>query len=103
MSSQGHIIQSVEVRPGLRDSGPVAWEAPWRESKAVEPSDNILTKEDAQHTRPQRTVNVEVASSHANPVAETVDNVRRQQGRTETSPIRSALTGGVSAVAWCEG
>ena len=65
VSSQGHIIQSVEVRPGLRDSGPVAWEAPWRESKAVEPSDNILTKEDAQHTRPQRTVNVEVASSHA--------------------------------------
>jgi len=33
-------------------------------------------------------VNVEVASSHATPVAETVDNARRQQGPIETSPIR---------------
>jgi hypothetical protein len=33
-------------------------------------------------------VNVEVASSHANPVAETVDNARRQQGPTERSPVR---------------
>jgi len=86
--SQGHIIQSVKVRPGLIDSGPVAWEAPWRESKAVEPSDNILSKEDAQRTRLQRTVNVDVASLHANPVAETVDNARRQQGSFETSPKR---------------
>jgi hypothetical protein len=33
-------------------------------------------------------VNVEVASSHANPVAETVYNARRQQGLTEKGPTR---------------
>ena len=39
VSSQGHIVQSVEVRPRPKDSGLVAWEAPWRESKTAEPSD----------------------------------------------------------------
>jgi hypothetical protein len=33
-------------------------------------------------------VNVEVASLHEFPVAETVDNVRKQQELTETSPMR---------------
>ena len=33
-------------------------------------------------------MNVEVASLHASPVAETVDNVRRQQEPTEMSPTR---------------
>ena len=33
-------------------------------------------------------MNVEVASLHAGPVAETVDNARRQQGPIEMSPIR---------------
>jgi hypothetical protein len=33
-------------------------------------------------------VNADVASLHAIPVAETVDNVRRQQGPTETGLIR---------------
>ncbi len=94
VSSQGHIIQSVEVRPGPKGSGPVAWEAPWRESKTVEPSDNILGKEDAQRTRLQRAVNADVASSHANPVAETVDNVRRQQGPFEMSPMRRSSPAG---------
>ena len=44
--------------------------------------------EHVQHTRLQRAVNVEVASSHANPVAETVDHVRRQQGLDAMSPMR---------------
>ena len=35
VSSQGHIVQSVRDRPGPKDSGPVAWEAPWRESKTA--------------------------------------------------------------------
>ncbi len=39
-------------------------------------------------------MNVEVASSHANPVAETVYNARRQQGPTETSPIRRSSPAG---------
>ena len=47
-------------------------------------------------------MNVDVASSHANPVAETVDNVRKHQELAETSPIQSVLTGGVSAIAWCK-
>ena len=42
VSSEGHILQSVEVRPRLKDSGLVAWEAPWRESKTAEPSNNVL-------------------------------------------------------------
>jgi hypothetical protein len=45
-------------------------------------------KECAQRIRLQRAVNVEVASLHEFPVAETVDNVRKQQELTETSPMR---------------
>jgi hypothetical protein len=88
VSSQGHIVQSVRDRPRPKDSGFVAREAPWRESKTAEPSDNILRKECAQHTRLQRAVNVEVASLHEIPVAETVDNARKQQELTEMSPTR---------------
>jgi hypothetical protein len=88
VSRQGHINQSVKVRPRPTDSGLVAWGAPWRESKTVKPSDDMLRKEYAQHTRLQRAVNADVASLHANPEAETVDNVRKQQEPTETSPIR---------------
>ena len=40
------------------------------------------------------TVNTDVASLHASPVAETVDNVRRQQGWIETSPGRSTSPAG---------
>jgi len=94
VSSQGHILQSVEVRPRLKDSGLVAWEAPWRESKTAEPSDNVLEIEYRQSTRLQRAVNAEVASLHATPVAETVDNARRQQGPLETSPIRQPSPAG---------
>ncbi len=45
VSSQGHIVPSVEDRPRLKDSGLVAGEAPWRASKTAEPSDNMLGKE----------------------------------------------------------
>src|ERR1035441_352936 len=44
VSRKGHIIQSVEVRPRPRDSGLVAGEAPWRESKTAKPSDNMLRR-----------------------------------------------------------
>jgi hypothetical protein len=94
VSSQGHINQSVKVRPRLKDSGLVAWEALWRESKTVEPSDNILEREYKQRTRLQRAVNAEVASLHATPVAETVDNARRQQGLGEMSPMRQPSPAG---------
>jgi hypothetical protein len=94
VSSQGHIVQSVRDRPRLKDSGLVAGEAPWRESKTAEPSDNILGKECAQRTRLQRAVNADVASLHESPVAETVDNARKQQGLTETSPTRQLSPAG---------
>jgi hypothetical protein len=84
----------VKVRPRLKDSNLVAWEAPWRETKTVEPSDTIFNKENMQHSRPQRTVNVDVASLHANPVAETVDNARRQQGLTEMGLMRQLSPAG---------
>jgi IS4 transposase len=50
VSREGHVFKSVKVRPRLKDSDLVAWEAPWRETK-TEPSDNMLWKEDAQSTR----------------------------------------------------
>ena len=94
VSSQGHIVQSVKDRPRPKDSGLVAGEAPWRESKTAEPSDNMLRKEYAQRTRSQRAVNADVASLHESPVAETVDNARKQQGLAETSPMRQLSPAG---------
>jgi hypothetical protein len=94
VSSQGHIVQSVKDRPRSRDSGLVAGEASWRESKTTEPSGNMLRKECAQRTRLQRTVNADVASLHESPVAETVDNARKQQGLAETSPKRQLSPAG---------
>lgn len=64
MSSKGHINQSVKVRPRIKDSRLVAGEVPWRETKMVKPSDNILKMKNEQTSRPQRTVNADVASLH---------------------------------------
>jgi hypothetical protein len=86
----------VKVRPRPKDSSLVAWEAPWRESKTVMPSDNILRKEYAQRTRLQRTVNADVASLHANPVAETLDNARKQQELTKRVRCGSSHRRGIS-------
>jgi hypothetical protein len=94
VSSQGHIVQSVKDRPRSKDSDLVAGEAPWRESKTAEPSDKHTRKECAQRTGLQRTVNADVASLHESPVAETVDNARKQQGLAETSPIRQLSPAG---------
>ena len=44
VSSEGHAVMSVKVRPEPKDSGSEAREAPWRESKTAEPSDNILER-----------------------------------------------------------
>ncbi len=94
VSSQGHITQSVQVRPRLKGSDIVAWEARWRETKMVKPSDNILIMKGEQNSRPQRTVNADVASLHASPVTETVYNARRQQALTEMSPTRQLSPAG---------
>jgi hypothetical protein len=42
VSREGHVFKSVKVRPRSKDSDLVAWEAPLRETKTVEPSDNML-------------------------------------------------------------
>jgi hypothetical protein len=44
VSSEGHAVMSVKVRPEPKDSGSEAREAPWRESKTAEPSDNMLER-----------------------------------------------------------
>jgi len=88
VSSEGHITQSVKVRPGSGDSSSVAWEAPPEETKAVKPSDIVSNMGNKQHSRLQRAVNAEVASLHLIPVAETVDNVRKQQELSEKSLMR---------------
>ena len=94
VSSQGHMIQSVRDRPRLTDSGLVAGEAPWRESKTAKPSDEHTRKECAQRTRLQRAVNADVASLHESPVAETIYNARKQQELAETSPMRQLSPAG---------
>ncbi len=94
VSSQGHIIQSVRDRPRSIDSDLVAGEAPRRESKTAKPSDKHTRKECEQRTRLQRTVNADVASLHEFPVAETVDNARKQQELSETSLKRQLSPAG---------
>ena len=102
VSREGHVFKSVKVRPRPRDSGLVAWEAPLRESKTVEPSDNMLSKGVcAKHPVVSR-MNAEVASLHAFPVAEMVDNKRKQQVPCRNESDATALTGGVSAATGCE-
>jgi transposase len=44
VSSEGHAVMSVKVRPEPKDSGFEAREAPWRESKTAEPSDDMLER-----------------------------------------------------------
>ena len=102
VSREGHVFKSVKVRPRPRDSGLVAWEAPLRESKTVEPSDNMLSKGVcAKHPVVSR-MNADVASSHVFPVAEMVDNKRKQQVPYRNESDATALTGGVSAATGCE-
>ena len=84
----------MKDRPRPTDSGLVAWEASWRESKTAEPSDNMLGKEYARRTRLQCKVNADVASLHEIPVAETVDNARKQKGLIETGPRRQLSPAG---------
>jgi hypothetical protein len=93
VSGKGCLIQSVKVRPRPRDSSLVAWEAPWRESKTVKPSDNVLTWSTATYqvvTYSERGCSLVTRF----PVAETVDNARRQQGPHETSPMRRSSPAG---------
>ena len=87
VSDEGPVIQSVKVRPRQKDSRLVAGEVPWRESKAVKPSDKAHIGCAATHqvvtcSERRRSLVTRI------PVAETVYNARRQQGPIEMSPIR---------------
>jgi hypothetical protein len=87
VSRKGHIYQLVRDQPGRKDSSLVAGEASWRESKTTEPSDNLLERSVATHqvaTCSERRRSLVTRF----PVAETVDNARKQQERAETSPKR---------------
>jgi len=57
------------------------------ESDLSKPSDKLSCWGSGKVSGCNGNVNVDVASSHANPVAETVDNARRQQEPNEMSPI----------------
>ena len=101
-SRQGRAIQSVKVRPRLTDSGLVAREAAWRESKTLKPSDNILGKEGAQLPRLQRAVNADVASKHVFRWPRRSIACEGSMGSRNESDA-ATHTGGVSAAAWREG
>ena len=88
VSRQGLIVQPVKDRPRPKDSGLVAWEASWRESKTAKPSGNMLGKEYARRSRLHCNVNADEASLHEIPVAVTVGNARKQKELAETSPKR---------------
>ena len=63
-------------------------------------------KEYARSIRLQRTVNADVASLHDEPVAETVDNARRQQGPTKGvrngGPHRRGISGDMMRTTACQ-
>ena len=75
----------MKVQSRIIDSSLVVWEAVWRESNMSKPSDKLPISGRDKVLGCNGNVNVEVASLHATPVAETVDNARRQQEPNERS------------------
>ena len=83
-------------------SGPVAREAPGRESAMAKPSDIILARRMRNapgRNERERTCNLVTPT----PVAETVISRRRQQEAAVGSQSTLRLTGGVTAATWSEG
>jgi hypothetical protein len=94
VSSQGH-IRPVGVRPtGAKRLRPRSLGGAVARKQDGGALRQHTRKECAQRTRLQRTVNADVASLHESPVAETVDNARKQQGLSEMSPIRQLSPAG---------
>ena len=77
----------MKVQSRIIDSSLVVREAAWSESNMSKPSDKLPISGRDKVSGCNGNVNVDVASSHAIPVAETVDNVRRQQEPNEKSLI----------------
>jgi hypothetical protein len=83
-------------------SGPVAREAPGRESARAKPSDIILARRMCNapgRNESERTCNLVTPT----PVAETVISRRRQQATVVGGQRTLPLTGGVIAATWSEG
>jgi len=94
VSSQGH-IRPVGARPtGAKRLRPRSLGGVVARKQDGGALRQHTRKECAQRTRLQRTVNADVASLHESPVAETVDNARKQQGLAETSPMRQLSPAG---------
>jgi len=102
-SREGRMTQSVKVRPRPEDSGLRSLGGAVARKQYGEALRQHISKGGGQRSRLQREANAGVASSHANPVAETVYNARRQQGPMGSESEPSVLTGGVSAATWSEG
>ena len=77
----------MKVQSRIIDSGLVVWEAVWSESNMPKPSDKLPISGRDKVSGCNGNVNVDVASIHVIPVAETVDDVRRQQEPNERSLI----------------
>jgi hypothetical protein len=102
VSGEGHITQSVPVRPRPKDSSLVAGEAPWRESKTVKPSDPVHRGCTATH---QVVTCRERRSSLVTRYSGGRDGRSRAKaaGADRNEPDTAAPTGGVSAATGCEG
>jgi hypothetical protein len=102
VSGEGHITQSVQVRPRPKDSSLVAWEAPWRESKTVKPSDPVHRGCTATH---QVVTCSERRSSLVTRYSGGRDGRSRAKaaGADRNESDTAAPTGGVSAATGCEG
>ena len=94
MSSEGRITQSVQVRPRPTDSKPRSLGGAVARKQDGEALRQHSLKGGCATLQVVTFVNAEVASSHANPVAETVHNVRRQQWSSETSRTRRSSPAG---------
>jgi len=94
VTSKGRTTQSVKVRPRLKRLRPRSLGGAVAGNQDGEALRQSASKGGEQRPRLQRTVNAEVASLHANPVAETVDNARRQYGPAETGLIRRSTPAG---------
>jgi len=102
-SCQGRINQSVKVRPGSRDSRPRSSGGTVAREQDGEALRQQSSKGGCATLQVAAQANADVASLHANPVAETVHNARRHHGPFEKESQTAVRTGGVSAATWSEG
>src|SRR3990172_8060870 len=94
VSSEGRITQSVHVRPRPTDPKPRSLGGAVARKQDGEALRQHSLKGGCATLQVVTFVNADVASLHASPVAETVYNVRRQQGLSKTGGIRQSSPAG---------